>query len=647
MLPRELLPALLVFGACVPMGSVGPLPAEDARVDPGHPDANTAADAGPVARPDAGTPTEDAGQVTAEDAGQVTAEDAGQVTPEDAGQVTVTRGGPVLFFTDLVNGPRAGNSDDALGQAPGAGGVIVSVWGKRFGASQGASTVTVGGVPAPVYYWGPATHGADLSRRLGLDLIEFLVPAGAPLGAAPIEVEVGGVHSNALAFTTRAEGAIYYVGPQGRANNPGTKSAPFADFDQAVRQSHPGDTIYLLDGYRAITGAFDTGLLNLNADGARDRPLAVVAYPGATVQIGGTVCEPTGHAVIANWTGALNRGSNFWVISKLRVTTPSSCEQDALVSLGDGYRLVGNYLSNPRTSDGCQSGAVYCGGLGTCGGQLRILGNELAFMQTANRLTGSKQCHGFYISGNRTEDGVESDREIGWNYLHDCDENRAINVYNESYNGAGAPRAMIEEHRIHDNWLENQRGIGILMGADVTGENWLYNNILVNVGLGPGFTDGGAYFPLQLQPGSSYSPRPTTLHVRHNLIYGGSYPGILNEDPNADYTIGLMYVGMSPMVTLDFVGNLMISTQRGVDYVSRYSDAYTSSHNLWSGAGAAPGADQGAIAQDPGFRDVTALDFHLGETSPARGVGSLWPEAPLDFDGIPRSSAGCNLGPYE
>ena len=50
MLPRELLPALLVFGACVPMGSVGPLPAEDARVDPGHPDANTAADAGPGRR---------------------------------------------------------------------------------------------------------------------------------------------------------------------------------------------------------------------------------------------------------------------------------------------------------------------------------------------------------------------------------------------------------------------------------------------------------------------------------------------------------------------------------------------------------------------------------------------------------------------
>ena len=57
-----------------------------------------------------------------------------------------------------------------------------------------------------------------------------------------------------------------------------------------------------------------------------------------------------------------------------------------------GYRVVGNYVSTPRTDDGCQSGTLQCGGIGTCGNNIAILGNELTAIQTTNKLTGSKQC---------------------------------------------------------------------------------------------------------------------------------------------------------------------------------------------------------------------------------------------------------------
>jgi uncharacterized protein (TIGR03437 family) len=574
--------------------------------------------------------------------------DDGGVRP-DAGSIAVgvTPGGPVVFFSDLANGPRSGNSDTSRGQTAGEDGAFVTVWGKNLGDAQGDSTITVGGAPARVYSWGPATRPADLHSRMGLQMIELQVPGAAPLGSAPIQVVVGGVTSNELAFTTRDAGRILFVAPSGDDGNAGTFDRPLETFDRVAETIENGDVVYFMDGFSDDTTQFDTGLFGLSSSGTRELPKTIASYPGATVTVGGTRCEDTGHAMISTWSSAEGTNAVHWVISKLRVVSPPSCVQDTLVVLGDGFRLVGTYLSNPQTGDGCQSGSVTCGGLGSCGSDIYLLGNELAFAQTANRETGSKQCHGFYISGNRVDDGVETNREIAWNYLHDNDNNRGINIYNESYDGAGRPRAMIEGHRVHDNWVENQRGIGILMGADVTGENWIYNNVFVHTGLGPVFPDGGAFYPFQLQPGSEYSSRPTTLHVHHNLVYGRSYPEVLERSPELYWAVGLIYFSRGPSVTLEFGNNIVYSTSADVEYVEDGSDALTSANNLWFGAGGAPSSDEGGISADPAFVDPSASDFHLAETSPARNAGVVVLHAPLDFDGIPRVPGSISLGPYQ
>jgi hypothetical protein len=575
--------------------------------------------------------------------------DGGTSGGPDAGDISVgvTPGGPVLFFSDLVTAPRSGNSDTSRGQTANEDGAFVTVWGKNLGDSQADSTITVGGVAALVYSWGPASRPADLHSRMGLQMIELQIPGDAPLGDAPIRVTVGGVTSNELALTTRDEGRIFFLSPTGDDGDSGAFSAPFGSFDHVVGEVEPGDVVYFMDGFVDDSTQGDTGLLGLSTSGTRALPIAIASYPGATVTIGGERCEDTGHAMISTWSGAEGTNSDHWVISKLRVFSPSSCEQDTLVVMGDGFRLVGTYLSNPRTWDGCQSGSVICGGLGPCGSDIYLLGNELAHAMTANRETGSKQCHGFYISGDRQEDGVETNREIGWNYLHDNDNNRGINIYNESYNGAEEPRAMIEGHRVHDNWVENQRGIGMLVGADVTGENWVYNNVFVNTGLGPVFPDGGAFFPFQLQPGSDYSDRPTTLHVHHNLIYGRSYPEVLETQPDLSWAVGLVYYGSGSDVTIEFGNNIVHSTSDDVEYIDDDSEPFPSSHNLWFGAGSAPSSDDAAIAGEPRFTDPSASDFHLGEGSPARGAGIDVSYAPLDFDGIPRMPGESSVGPYQ
>src|SRR5262245_20210048 len=81
---------------------------------------------------------------------------------ESGGKVAATpvlplAGDPVLNFSDLAFGPSTGNTDTSLGQTAGEDGAIVSVWGLNLGASQGTSSISVGGVPASkIYYWGNA-----------------------------------------------------------------------------------------------------------------------------------------------------------------------------------------------------------------------------------------------------------------------------------------------------------------------------------------------------------------------------------------------------------------------------------------------------------------------------------------------------------
>jgi hypothetical protein len=565
--------------------------------------------------------------------------------------VPVTPGGPVLFFSDLATAPLRGNSDTSHGQTAGTDGALVTVWGKNLGTGQGSSTLTVGGVAARIYTWGPATHGADLSTRMGMQSISFQVPGSAPVGSAPIQVTVGGVPSNTLPFTTRTAGAMYYVGPNGKDSNAGSYQAPWQTWSQAAGVIIPGDVVYLLDGFKADVTTGDTGVISLNSNGTAALPLAVVAYPGAHAVAGGDACENSGHALVSNWSSALNGHTAGWVISQLHVESPSSCAQDTAVMLGDGFRFVGNFISNPLTNEGCQSGSVQCGGLPPCGDNVYVLGNELAFAQSVNAMkgTGSKQCHGFYISGDRTVDAVETNREIAWNYIHDNGTNRAINIYNESYNGVTQPRALIEGHRVHDNWIENQRGIGILMGQDITGENWVYNNILFNVGLGPLYTDTGAFYAMQLQPGSSYKPTPTNLHVHNNLVYGASFPGALTVDPNLYYAIDLFYVSIDSanQVSLDFENNLVVSTLSGIHYVNSSSSGFAGSHNLWADAGTAPAGDSAPVAGSPLFVNAGAGDFHPLAPSAARGNGVAVPEATLDFDGIPRTAGNWSVGPYQ
>src|SRR3989442_12136413 len=61
-------------------------------------------------------------------------------------------GGPVIFFSDLESGPNIGGQND--------NGTILTLYGKRFGPTQGGSTITVGGGQVALYLLWSDSKGA-------------------------------------------------------------------------------------------------------------------------------------------------------------------------------------------------------------------------------------------------------------------------------------------------------------------------------------------------------------------------------------------------------------------------------------------------------------------------------------------------------
>src|SRR5262249_16875542 len=123
--------------------------------------------------------------------------------------------------------------------------------------------------------------------------------------------------------------------------------------------------------------------------------------------------------------------------------------------------------------------------------------------------------HVLYIAGFRGCTGScsnESNREVGWNYFHDNLGYRAVNIYNDNQ---GSGSNSISGHSIHDNVILNQTATGIALLGGVVGENWVYNNLLINVGQGLEAT--GIYLHGFL-PSGTPPTTPFLAHVFNNTI---------------------------------------------------------------------------------------------------------------------------------
>src|SRR5205807_9477673 len=118
---------------------------------------------------------------------------------------------PSVFYSDLPSGPNTGGENN--------NGAYVTIYGKRVGASQGASYVSVGSGRATNYkVWSDSK-------------VSFQLGAGATTGNISVTTSAG--ISNVVPFTVRA-GNIYFVATSGKDSNNGSFALPWQTIPHAA-----------------------------------------------------------------------------------------------------------------------------------------------------------------------------------------------------------------------------------------------------------------------------------------------------------------------------------------------------------------------------------------------------------------------------
>ncbi|OGS34900.1 MAG: hypothetical protein A2293_05060 [Elusimicrobia bacterium RIFOXYB2_FULL_49_7] len=214
---------------------------------------------------------------------------------------------PALNFSDIVSGPKTGNTDGAGGLAPAEHGSIVTIWGNYLGESQGSSKLYfkdssgMSHEVAHIYYWknadGKLPGGpAELSAYHRMQEIAFSIPASAAEGPGYIYAVVNGVKSingetgssDSLPFTIRA-GNIFFIREGGSDTvGDGSWNNSWASLEATVAGGNgkigAGDIIYSV-GVRATHG-LSVGK-NAQIEGTDEAHIVIAAYPGTQVAISG------------------------------------------------------------------------------------------------------------------------------------------------------------------------------------------------------------------------------------------------------------------------------------------------------------------------------------------------------------------------
>lgn len=521
---------------------------------------------------------------------------------------------PRIFFTDMISGPNTGGENN--------NGTILTIYGERFGATQGSSTVTVGGGAVAAYLqWGVAAPG-----ELGTQKIAVAIGSAAATGN--VVVTVNGQASNGVPFTVRS-GNIYCVATTGSDSNTGQfPNQCWATLVKARTTIVDGDIIYAKNGVTQVTLDCFSGALCLSPGGSATSPRALIAYPGATVTVG-TTSNPAVIDKAIRYDGG-NNGINHWVIAGLTLTAPGQALLNPNVT---DIRFIGNDASCPIAD-----GNTPC--VGTSGGTnvtTRFFGNYVH--NVGNTCVVCKLQHALYLGSGVT------DSVLAWNTV----------VPDPSHTGIGGCRAIqyrssladgsgIDDYdiHVHDNIVHDSMCDGInLVGMNPdAGPVEAYNNVVYHAGVNG---VGGAVATC-FHVDSSTSGHTAVVDIYNNSLY----------DCGADRGTAAGAFGMRNTNVGVRLRNNIILELSGEAYVeaaaSGFCSAFSGSNNLWFGVGTppCPPTFNSDLNVDPKYVDpVITRNFHLQSGSPAINAG-VNTGILTDLDGVLRpQGTAYTMGAYE
>jgi hypothetical protein len=515
-------------------------------------------------------------------------------------------GAPVIFFSDLESGPKIGGEN--------GNGAWVTIYGRGFGTTQGASFVTIGGGNAAGYKsWG--------TQYLWYQKISFQLGVSAQTGN--IVVNVGGQLSNGIPFTVRP-GNIYFVSPVGNDVNPGTVDQPFVSLTHTRDVMQPGDIGYVRQGFWNQIDAYGS-VLNIFPEntGVVGSPKALVAYPGESAWIGDSTIQ---YAISILGHEGSSTPVEYWIIAGLILRASDTAVRYVSQNGQTNHtRIVGNDVRQFTVSgDG-----ISADGDGT---DYKILGNDVH-----DNGNGIDKSYSVYWGGM----GTQSALEIGWNDLHDNPRGKGIQIYGH-FNGDS-----ISNVRIHDNRVYNNTESGMVLGGSDGTPGFLsdvsvYNNLIYNNGAGDPLY---SYYGIQAQNWGLSGPAPGTGNFTfyNNTFYN-------NGDPARHG--GATLLADDSIGSLLLKNNIVVANPATLGYfdwggVSPQSKV-SGTNNLWYGDGPGPSQLANNVNADPLFVNAVGLNFHLQSSSLAVDAGIAIPVLLTDVEGVSRpQGAAFDMGAYE
>lgn len=616
---------------------------------------------------------------------------------------TATRLEPVLYFSDLTDGPTSGWEQST------SKGAAVSIWGNNFGTTRGSSTVTVCGVTlksdSDFAEWA-ATKNPYVSR--GMQRTTFWLKSSMATGAGTISVTTVDGTSNAIPFHCRALGSnkIYFVANDGSDNNSGLKLAtPIASLTKMRQVLLEGDIAYLRSGVWTENDPNRYGWYTLNfdynhANGALNRSITVASYPGEVAQLGNLNWVAGGKDITCAIRINPIDKIFYWTFSKL---VGRSNNASAFETAGGS---VERGASNDIRIIGCDFTTSY--NEGHAGSAINLASGS------GDNLRGEKGASYYYIYGNYLHDtgsdyrgqwpghrsyglyfngyGTMNHIYVGWNEIGWNERGRGIQVY------AHTVKDTIDNLYIHDNYLDNNGMQGIVLSGGDPGDpyagmiakgycskcvqcrdeptdpecdccmciatpehpnvmnpegckfeyvknSYIYNNIFFQNGENINSSTAGSFPALFINSTFSWGGQKGKHYIYNNTFYENyqeyAVMGAKNEPINT---------------TVDFKNNLFYHTRpTGYGGENYPCSNCTAENNLFYGqkSSSMPAWFNGSlIGIDPQFAanpPATVAGFALKPTSPAANAGkSTAPIVLKDFVGLPRpNGSSYSIGAYE